>query len=111
MREYIILLPNNRNDGTPQPEHTHSIAQTAMLDTFGGFTLYNNEAVGGWVSDDGTRYLDSLRVYGIATDDDFLIRTVAESFAILYEQECIYVRNPDNSVDLIYATADVTQPL
>lgn len=66
MFEVQMLIPFNDNDGNTFSAEHHAAFEAALLDSFGGFTLYPSSAVGGWRNTDGKAFADSTRIYGIA---------------------------------------------
>jgi len=69
--------------------------EAAIIDSFGGFTLYPASAVGGWRNAAGVTFSDATRIYGIAVvtivDGDKL-GALARFAKAFYAQEAIFIR-------------------
>lgn len=95
MFEVQMLIPVADNDGDAFTAEHFAAFEAAILDAFGGFTLYPSQAVGGWRNDAGIEYRDSSRIYGIAVpsiaDGAKLVALVRFAKAF-FSQEAIAVR-------------------
>jgi hypothetical protein len=95
MFELQILIPVLDNDGDAFGAEHFAAFEAAVIDSFGGFTLYPSTAVGGWRNDAGREFRDATRVYGIAVPSiaagDKVAALVRFSKA-LFAQEAIFVR-------------------
>lgn len=95
MFEVQMLIPLADNDGETFTAEHHAAFEAAIIDSFGGFTLYPASAVGGWRNAAGVTFSDATRIYGIAVvsivDGDKLGALVrfAKTF---YCQEAIFIR-------------------
>jgi len=95
MFEVQVLIPIVDNDGRPFTGEDHAAFEAALVDRFGGFTLFPSTAVGGWKDADGVLYNDRTRVYGIAVRsivDGAGIGEVVTFAKAHYRQLAIFVR-------------------
>jgi excisionase family DNA binding protein len=66
MFEVQMLIPLADNDGETFTAEHHAAFEAAVIDSFGGFTLYPASAIGGWRNAAGVTFSDATRIYGIA---------------------------------------------
>lgn len=70
---------------------------------FGGFTMF--PARGGWLAPNGHKYVDQVFIYDIACDDNEAsvrdLRMIARWVAREYDQQCVYLRLPNGSVEFV----------
>jgi len=95
MFELQVLIPVVDNDGHPFTGEDHMAFESALVDRFGGFTLFPSTAVGGWKDASGVLYTDRTRVYGIAVTsitDGAKIADVVTFAKAHYRQLAIFVR-------------------
>lgn len=95
MFEVQMLIPLADNDGETFGVEHHAAFEAAIIDSFGGFTLYPASAVGGWRNAAGVTFSDATRIYGIAVvslvDGDKL-GALARFAKAFYMQEAIFIR-------------------
>ncbi len=95
MFEVQMLIPLADNDGETFDAGHHAAFEIAIIDSFGGFTLYPASAVGGWRNAAGVTFADATRIYGIAivsiVDGD-KIGALARFAKAFYMQEAIFIR-------------------
>lgn len=95
MFELLVLIPVLDNDGDAFASEHYAAFEVAVIDSFGGFTLYPSTAVGGWRNDAGREFRDATRVYGIAVvsiaHGDKVAALVRFAKA-LFAQEAIFIR-------------------
>ncbi len=90
-----MLIPVASNEGDTFTAAHHAAFEVAIVDSFGGFTLYPSTAVGGWRNADGVIYADATRVYGIAVvslADGGKVGELAAFAKTHYRQEAISIR-------------------
>lgn len=95
MFEVQILIPLADNDGEDFSAEHHAAFEAAIIDSFGGFTLYPASAIGGWRNAAGITFADATRVYGIAVVslvDGDKIGGLARFAKAFYLQEAIFIR-------------------
>lgn len=95
MFEVQMLIPVADNDGDTFPAAHHAAFEAAIIDSFGGFTLYPASAIGGWRNADGVTFADATRVYGIAVvslADGDKIGGLVRFAKAFYMQEAIFIR-------------------
>jgi hypothetical protein len=101
MREAVIVLPVNFNDGKPMAA-AHNWLRRKLSDTFGGFTAH--EAVGGW-STGGVVQIEPVVRYVVACPTDkqarVTLRLIAADLQRMGKQEAIYLRMPSGDVEFI----------
>lgn len=103
MREAMIILPLADNNGASL-EAVHTNLKKAIVKAFGGYTATASE--GGWYSEEtDTLYEEPGKAYAIACKDSVTVRntlrTIAEDFATIAEQECLYLRLPSGEVEFV----------
>lgn len=102
MKEAIIHLPKNDNDGESL-EYSRRMIEVKLLQEFGGYT--KAKANGAWLSPTGNIYDEEVFCYRIAAHWDAevdcggktkadILRDIANKAAITMMQECIYVVLP-----------------
>jgi hypothetical protein len=95
MFEVQMLIPLADNDGETFTAEHHAAFEGAIIDSFGGFTLYPASAVGGWRNAAGVTFSDATRIYGIAVVslvDGDKVGGLARFAKAFYMQEAIFVR-------------------
>lgn len=95
MFEVQMLIPLAGNDGATFTAEHHAAFEAAVIDSFGGFTLYPASAVGGWRNAAGVTFSDATRIYGIAVVsivDGGKLGALAGFAKSFYSQEAIFIR-------------------
>lgn len=95
MFEVQLLIPLADNDGETFTAEHHAAFEAAIIDSFGGFTLYPSSAVGGWRNTAGVTFADATRIYGIAVvslADGDKVGALARFAKAFYVQEAIFIR-------------------
>jgi hypothetical protein len=93
--EIQMLIPVADNGGVTFTAEHHRAFEVAILNRFGGFSIYPTETVGSWRDDDGRVYVDRTRVYSIAIGSiaaGAKIASLARFAKRHYRQEAIFIR-------------------
>lgn len=95
MFEVQILIPVTDNDGEAFGPSQFKSFETAIIDSFGGFSLLAGEVVGGWRNEAGVVYSDRSRCYVVALSSlakgDAIV-ALARFAKALFSQEAIAIR-------------------
>lgn len=102
MHVYTIMVPLNKNDGTP---YYHDGFEHAVFNLAGGFTKHF-VAMGCWRDDTGKVYRDKVFPYELALAHADDLATILAAFVDAFpDQQAIYVRSGDRAT--IYDTATI----
>lgn len=97
LKEARIIVPTGAGAATL------ANAEAAFLDRFGGFTRTNG--IGGWRDGHGHPCVENTIVYDMAVpctpDSAVKLRQIAVIIRLEGEQDCVYLRHYDGSVELV----------
>lgn len=100
MKEARLIVPVNKNDGTPMPE-VHKEIQRRLVRAFGGYT--RARGFGGWAS--GSHVVEEdIYIYDVAaapgrSRED--LRRIGAFVMGAADQDAVYVRHADGVVDIM----------
>jgi hypothetical protein len=102
IREALVILPQQTNDGASLREVQALLGQE-LVNTFGGVTM--SVALGSWKQPDGivkTELVSQFTVaYEVTEANDIKLVSIARDYAARAEQEVVYVRKADGSVEFV----------
>jgi hypothetical protein len=101
-REAKIIIPVQPSRVKPVIGNIRRrVLETALCKNFGGFT--RSDAYGAWIDAGGELVREPVYVYVIAAGSDQA--PVLRDLAVLYrdgtKEDCVYVKYPDGTVDLV----------
>lgn len=104
MKTSTIILPVLDNNLKPLHK-LHDWLEIEICKTFGGCTV--TEGTGLWINPNGKLYKEKVKQYdiGMADLNDGMakLRLIARELAEKAKQECIFVRDGNNSIEFIDA--------
>lgn len=101
MREALIILPIQGNDGTDLSA-AHAALAKDICRTFGGATI--SEARGMWIDPTGRLFDEPVRQYAVACEDNAAsvaaLRGMADGIGRVARQQSMYLRLPSGDVEI-----------
>ena len=91
MKEIIIHIPVNDNEGIIQPAQAVALFENLLINKAGGFT--KQKAYGCWQDELGGIYREDIVRYIVACNDkarDSILYRLPD-FCFIFQQKCIYV--------------------
>ncbi len=98
--EYVLIVPLRFNSGERVPTALRQRIEGMLLDRFGGFSADRN-IDGAWRAPDGRVYSDRHDEYRLAAPDAGRVLVVAREIGDLLDQHAVYVRYPNNRVEIV----------
>jgi hypothetical protein len=105
--EYCLILPLRFNSGEQVPTAIRQRIEGILLDRFDGFSA-DRDIDGAWRGPDGRVYNDRHDEYRLAASNAADVLAVAREIGDLLDQHAIYVRYPNNRVEIVRIEAPPT---
>ena len=100
LHEARLIVPTGADIALSQIDMVRNL----LAETFGGYTEIN--AAGGWVNPEGKCIQEPVKLFDIAVRKDCkksnqLLHSIALRVKLSLDQECVYLRKPDGTVEYI----------
>ena len=91
--QYVLYLGTNDKDTNEPvfpPEESMEKTKDILIERFGGYTI--QDAEGGWIGDDGTKYQEYTLVIYLSDTDEATVHAVCDELIEVFHQSSILVQ-------------------
>lgn len=105
--QYVLYLGTNDKDTNEPvygPEEAKNILRDILIDHMGGYTI--QEANGGWIGDDGTKYQEYTLVIYLSDTDIKTVHALCDELIKTYNQSSVLIQMNKTTTEFYAGTGE-----